>query len=88
MVLPMVAEAARCLAEGVVASAADADLAMIFGTGFPPFRGGPCRWADGEGLDRLAEELDRLADRSGERLRPPAALREAARAGGLHARWG
>ncbi len=40
MVLPMVNEAARCRDEGVVRSAADLDLALIFGTGFPPFRGG------------------------------------------------
>ena len=43
LILPMVNEAAFCLAEGIVASPAKLDLAMIFGTGFPPFRGGLLR---------------------------------------------
>src|SRR5450755_4592331 len=42
LLLPMINEAAFCLAEGIVASPAKLDLAMIFGTGFPPFRGGLC----------------------------------------------
>lgn len=39
-------EAKRCLNEGVAASAADIDLAMVLGTGYPPFRGGPLAWLD------------------------------------------
>jgi 3-hydroxyacyl-CoA dehydrogenase/enoyl-CoA hydratase/3-hydroxybutyryl-CoA epimerase len=39
----MAAEAKLCLAEGVAESADDIDLAMILGTGYPPFRGGPLR---------------------------------------------
>jgi 3-hydroxyacyl-CoA dehydrogenase/enoyl-CoA hydratase/3-hydroxybutyryl-CoA epimerase len=84
-VLPMVNEAARCLDEGIVASPADVDLAMILGTGFPPFRGGLCRWADGQGLERLLDEMERLAERFGERHRPSRALREIAGAGGFYA---
>jgi 3-hydroxyacyl-CoA dehydrogenase/enoyl-CoA hydratase/3-hydroxybutyryl-CoA epimerase len=87
MVLPMVNEAARCLAEGVVASAGDADLALILGTGFPPFRGGLCRWADGENLHALIATLERFAAAVGERHRPSDALREAAAAGGFYARF-
>ena len=49
LLLPMINEAAHCLAEEVVASAARVDLAMIFGTGFPPFRGGLMRHADSLG---------------------------------------
>ena len=41
----MVEEAKLCLAEGVVRSEDDVDTAMIFGTGFPPFRGGLMHWA-------------------------------------------
>src|SRR6185295_17628637 len=81
MVLPMVNEAARCLEEGVVRSAADVDLALIFGTGFPPFRGGLCRWADQEGLARLIAILGRLESGVGERFRPSDALRATAAAG-------
>jgi 3-hydroxyacyl-CoA dehydrogenase / enoyl-CoA hydratase / 3-hydroxybutyryl-CoA epimerase len=86
MVLPMVNEAARCLAEGVVAGAGDLDLALIMGTGFPPFRGGLCRWADSEGLDGLIATLERFAATAGERYRPADALRETAAAGGFYPR--
>lgn len=88
MVLPMVNEAARCLEEGVVRSAGDLDLSLIFGTGFPPFRGGLCRWADHEGLGRIIATLERLESAVSERFRPSAALRETAEAGGFYARFG
>lgn len=84
MVLPMVNEAARCLEEKIVASAGDLDLAMILGTGFPPFRGGLCRWAESEGLAKIVADLERLAAEVGPRFRPSAALVAAARAGGLY----
>src|SRR5687768_1794660 len=55
LVLLMINEAARCLEEGVVESAADVDLAMVMGTGFAPFRGGPLRYADSLGLPKVAD---------------------------------
>ncbi len=88
MVLPMVNEAARCLEEGVVRSAADLDLALIFGTGFPPFRGGLCRWADQEGLPCILATLERFASSVGDRYTPSEALRATAAAGGFYARFG
>jgi 3-hydroxyacyl-CoA dehydrogenase/enoyl-CoA hydratase/3-hydroxybutyryl-CoA epimerase len=87
MVLPMVNEAARCLEEGVVRSAADLDLSLIFGTGFPPFRGGLCRWADQEGLGRILATLERLETSVGDRFRPSDALHKTAEAGGFYARF-
>jgi 3-hydroxyacyl-CoA dehydrogenase/enoyl-CoA hydratase/3-hydroxybutyryl-CoA epimerase len=84
MVLPMVNEAARCLAEQVVRSPSDLDLAMIMGTGFPPFRGGLCRWADLQGIEHLVESLARLAEQYGERFRPSEALVQAAEGGGIY----
>jgi 3-hydroxyacyl-CoA dehydrogenase / enoyl-CoA hydratase / 3-hydroxybutyryl-CoA epimerase len=84
MVLPMVNEAARCLAEGVVASPGDLDLAMILGTGFPPFRGGLCRWADQQGLAQIVAALERLESAVGERFQPSPALREYAGRGGFY----
>jgi len=87
MVLRMVDEAARCLAESVVATPDELDLAMILGTGFPPFRGGLCRWADQQGVSRLAVELERLAAAVDERFEPSPALRETASAGSFQARW-
>ncbi len=88
MVLPMVNEAARCLEEGVVRTASDLDLSLIFGTGFPPFRGGLCRWADQEGLGRIIATLERLESAVSERFRPSDALRATAAAGGFYARFG
>ena len=88
MVLPMVNEAARCLDERVVRSAGDLDLALIFGTGFPPFRGGLCRWADSQGLPQLIATLERLESAVGARFQPSAALRATALAGGFYARFG
>lgn len=58
MLIPMVNEAARCLEEGVVDAAWQVDIGMVFGTGFPPFRGGPLRWADTTGLKSLVAFLD------------------------------
>ncbi len=84
MVLPMVNEAARCLDEGVVADAGHLDLALIFGTGFPPFRGGLCRWADGVGLPHLIEKLEILEREVGERHAPSRALHRYAEAGGFY----
>jgi 3-hydroxyacyl-CoA dehydrogenase / enoyl-CoA hydratase / 3-hydroxybutyryl-CoA epimerase len=88
MVLPMVNEAARCLEEKVVRSAADLDLALIFGTGFPPFRGGLCRWADQQGLAGLIATLERLEGAAGARFTPSDALRATAAAGGFYTRFG
>ncbi|MGF1689844.1 fatty acid oxidation complex subunit alpha FadB [Photobacterium kagoshimensis] len=65
MMLPMMFEAIRCLDEGVVASPDEADIAMIYGTGFPPFRGGLFYYMDQFGLDRLlavAEQYKHLGD--------------------------
>lgn len=83
-VLRMVDEAARCLDEGVVSGPDKVDLSMILGTGFPPFRGGPCRWADREGLDRIVETLERFAEEIDERYTPSKALEGFAAAGGFY----
>jgi 3-hydroxyacyl-CoA dehydrogenase/enoyl-CoA hydratase/3-hydroxybutyryl-CoA epimerase len=78
LVLPMVNEAVFCLEDGVVASPAKLDLAMIFGTGFPAFRGGLLRHADAVGLDHVVAWLKELADRCGTRFLPAESLLELA----------
>ena len=74
MVLLMVNEAARCIEEDLVAGPEDIDFAMIFGTGFAPFRGGPLRYADSYGIARVVEELRALQGRDGDRFVPCALL--------------
>ena len=46
MMLPMLLESSRVLEEGIVATPVEVDMAMVYGLGFPPFRGGIFRWAD------------------------------------------
>jgi 3-hydroxyacyl-CoA dehydrogenase/enoyl-CoA hydratase/3-hydroxybutyryl-CoA epimerase len=46
------------------------DIGMIFGTGFPPFRGGLCRYADSEGLETIARTLHRFESKFGKRFKP------------------
>ncbi len=76
----LIDEAARCLEEGVVASADELDLAMVMGTGFPPFRGGPLRYADSIGIPGIVERLQERAD-SGEACAPCAHLIEIGKEG-------
>lgn len=61
LVLPMINEAARILDEKVVEDAATVDLGLIFGIGFPPFRGGLLRYADNEGLERISTAISKFA---------------------------
>ena len=79
MVLAMVNEAAICLEDGVVREPRDVDVAMVYGTGFPPFRGGLLRYADSIGPAILVDRLSRLADAHGERFRPAGLLRDMVR---------
>ncbi len=74
MVMVMVNEAARILDDGIAFSAADVDLAMIMGTGFPPFRGGLLRYADSIGISKLIEKMKGLAATYGPRFQPAAPL--------------
>ena len=82
MVLAMINEASRCLEEKVVADAGAIDLAMIFGAGFPPFRGGVLRYADTFGLAKAEKRLIALRAEKGERFAPSALLSRLAADGG------
>jgi 3-hydroxyacyl-CoA dehydrogenase/enoyl-CoA hydratase/3-hydroxybutyryl-CoA epimerase len=81
LLLPMVNEAAFCLADGIVESPAKLDLAMIFGTGFPPFRGGLCAHADSVGAAAIVDGLSKLAAEKGPRFAPAPLLSDMARTG-------
>ena len=60
--IPMCNEVVRCLEEGIVDTAAEADMALIFGIGFPPFRGGALRYIDTVGLANFVALADKYKD--------------------------
>ncbi len=63
MMIPLVNEVIRCLEEGVIGSAAEADTALILGLGFPVYRGGACRYVDTRGtasFNRAARHFSTL----------------------------
>jgi 3-hydroxyacyl-CoA dehydrogenase/enoyl-CoA hydratase/3-hydroxybutyryl-CoA epimerase len=80
LVVLMVNEAARCVEEKVVASPEDADYGMILGTGFAPFRGGPLRFAEHFGLNKIVDEMNRLGQ-SDKKFAPCEILKKHARDG-------
>ena len=82
LVLPMINEAVRCLEEHVC-TAADVDLSVIAGLGFPQSRGGILHYADETGLTTILSELERLARVYGERFWPSPLLKRKVAAGHL-----
>ncbi len=80
MMLPMIIETARCFEEGIVDTVNEADMALIMGLGFPPFRGGALRYADQVGLDKICEMADKYAHLS-KLYHPTAKMREMAAKG-------
>lgn len=79
LVLSLLNEAGHALAEGVVREPRDADIAAVFGFGFPPFLGGPLRYVDDLGVGSVVEDLERCASAHGDRFRPATLLVEMAR---------
>lgn len=73
MMIPMATELARCLEEGIVETAAEADMALVYGTGFPPFRGGVLRWIDQLGAAKFCAMAEGFRD-LGPLYVPPANL--------------
>ncbi len=80
-VLQMVNEAIRCLGEGILRSPRDGDIGAIFGLGFPPFLGGPFRYADSQGLGRILQRTEHYQDKHGARFTPAPLLLEYVKAG-------
>ncbi len=60
MMLPMLMESSRCLEDNIVQTPMEVDMGLIYGLGFPPFRGGIFRWADSSGLDELLKRAEDL----------------------------
>ena len=59
--LPMIIETVRCLDEGIVESPAEADMGLILGIGFPPFRGGALKYCDTIGMKTVLEKAAKYA---------------------------
>ncbi len=75
----MVNEAARCLEEQIVYNPEDIDFAMIMGTGFAPFRGGPLRYADSLGVEKIVGAMQVLVDCGTAQFTPCSLLQRMAR---------
>ena len=80
LMLPMIIETARCLEEGIVESVPEADMGLIMGIGFPPFRGGALKYADTLGLKAVVDKAAKYAA-LGKLYEPTAKMKEMAAAG-------
>jgi 3-hydroxyacyl-CoA dehydrogenase len=74
-------EAAYMMEEGICDRPQDMDLAMIYGTGFPPFRGGILRYADKWGLKNVYAKLVELENQYGVRFKPAGLIKGMAEEG-------
>ena len=80
MMIPMATEMARCLEEGIAGSPQEADQGLLFGLGFPAFRGGICRWMDELGMAEVCALADKYAH-LGKLYEPTETMRAMAKAG-------
>lgn len=80
LMLPLIIEAARCLEEGIAATAAEVDTGLVLGLGFPRYAGGPLKYADWLGLEQLVARCQRYAS-LGPLYAPTEGMRSAARNG-------
>jgi 3-hydroxyacyl-CoA dehydrogenase/enoyl-CoA hydratase/3-hydroxybutyryl-CoA epimerase/enoyl-CoA isomerase len=62
MMLPMINEVVLCLQEGIIATPQEADMALVYGLGFPPFRGGVFRYLDSVGIAEYVEMAKQHAE--------------------------
>lgn len=80
MMIPMVIEGARCLDDRIVGTPTEVDMGLILGIGFPPFRGGACRYADEMGLEAFCKKAEKYAS-LGKLYHPTASMLALAQAG-------
>ncbi|HEX4896173.1 MAG TPA: 3-hydroxyacyl-CoA dehydrogenase NAD-binding domain-containing protein, partial [Solimonas sp.] len=80
LMLPMIIETVRCLDEGIVETAAEADMGLIYGIGFPPFRGGVLKYVDTIGMKTVLEKAAKYAH-LGKLYEPTASMKKMAAEG-------
>ena len=80
MMLPMIIECSRCLEDKIVSTPIEVDLGLIYGLGFPPFRGGALRYADSVGLKPMCQTAEKYAV-LGKLYEPTAQMRTLAESG-------
>jgi 3-hydroxyacyl-CoA dehydrogenase/enoyl-CoA hydratase/3-hydroxybutyryl-CoA epimerase/enoyl-CoA isomerase len=80
LMIPLCLEAVRCLEDGIVESAAEADMGLVYGIGFPPFRGGALRYIDSVGVTEFVALADKYAE-LGPLYHPTEKLRAMAQSG-------
>lgn len=78
LMIPMCLETVRCLEDGIVDTAAEADMGLVYGIGFPPFRGGALKYIDDMGVTEFVALCDRYAD-LGKLYEPTEKLRDMAK---------
>ena len=78
--LPMIIETIRCLEEGIIDSPAEGDMALIYGLGFPPFRGGVFKYVDEQGIATIVE-LAKQYQHLGKAYEPTTGMLEMAKDG-------
>ncbi|MFA5939358.1 MAG: fatty acid oxidation complex subunit alpha FadB [Sinimarinibacterium sp.] len=83
LMIPMIIETVRCLDEGIVETPTEADMGLIMGIGFPPFRGGALKYADTIGLKTILEKCAKYAS-LGKLYEPTASMKKMAAEGQLY----
>jgi 3-hydroxyacyl-CoA dehydrogenase/enoyl-CoA hydratase/3-hydroxybutyryl-CoA epimerase len=81
LILPMVTEAVMALDEGTVTTVRDVDMGLIFGIGFPPFRGGLLKWVSDVGERQILDRMNVLHNTTQGRLIVPDGLKSRVQAG-------
>lgn len=76
LILPMLNACVEVLREGVATGEDQVDGAMIFATGWAPFRGGPLHYARDRGVDEIVGRLSELEQAHGPRFTPDAGWRD------------
>ncbi len=83
LMLPMIIETVRCLDEQIVETPSEADMGLILGVGFPPFRGGALKYADTIGMKTILEKAAKYAS-LGKLYEPTASMKKMAADGALY----